>query len=230
MFNFNRTRNKFRSACKACSYIKGKVYSQSPKRIMSQQKYHNLSEKYKTYQKNYKKSEKYKLSQAKYRKLERVKEKIKGYQEKYRKSDKYKNYLKSDDKKKSNERYLKSGKANEYRKNRRKNDIQYKLSLVLRERLNQALRTNQKKGSAIRDLGCTIAELKVYLEKQFTKGMSWANHGEWHIDHIIPLGALDLQKREELLRGVHYTNLQPLWALENIVKRKKIYAKDMSSV
>jgi hypothetical protein len=88
----------------------------------------------------------------------------------------------------------------------------------LRQRLCAAIRHKSKKGSAVRDLGCTIEELKQHLESQFGPGMSWENYGKWHIDHIIPLSSFDLSKRDELLKACHYTNLQPLWAKDNIKK------------
>jgi hypothetical protein len=69
-----------------------------------------------------------------------------------------------------------------------------------------------KAGSAVRDLGCTIPELMVYLEARFQEGMSWENYGAWHLDHIKPLVLFDLTDREQFLQAAHYTNLQPLWA------------------
>ena len=101
-----------------------------------------------------------------------------------------------------------------------KHDPQYRLAHLLRCRLNAALNGNQKSGSAVRDLGCSISELVTYLEAQFRPRMTWENHSMrgWHIDHIKPLSAFDLTDREQLLEAVHYTNLQPLWAEENLHK------------
>jgi len=62
--------------------------------------------------------------------------------------------------------------------------------------------------------------LKKHIEKQFTKGMSWKNQGDWHIDHIMPLASANTI--EETIRLCHYTNLQPLWALDNLEKGAKI--------
>ena len=105
-----------------------------------------------------------------------------------------------------------------YSKNRKLNDINYKISGYLRSRLLASLKKQNKTGSAVRDLGCSIEFLKQYLESKFKPGMTWSNHGKWHIDHIIPLSAFDLTIRKELLKACHYTNLQPLWAYENILK------------
>lgn len=110
----------------------------------------------------------------------------------------------------------------EYVKERRKIDIQFRLACNLRSRLNIAIKSNQKKGSAVKDLGCSISEFKFYLEGKFKDTMSWGNYGKWHIDHIIPLTYFDLSKRKEFLKACHYTNLQPLWAEENIKKSNKI--------
>ena len=105
-----------------------------------------------------------------------------------------------------------------YKANRRKLDIQYRLSDYLRSRLNKALKGNYKTGSAVRDLGCSIEDFKLYLESKFEQGMNWNNYGMWHIDHIKPLVSFELSERKELLKAVHYTNLQPLWAIDNLKK------------
>lgn len=108
----------------------------------------------------------------------------------------------------------------EYFNNRYNNDIQFKLKVNLRNRLNNAIKNKQKTGSAIADLGCSIEELEKHLEDQFTKGMSWGNYGDWHIDHIKPLASFDLDNREELLKACNYKNLQPLWAEDNFKKNR----------
>lgn len=107
---------------------------------------------------------------------------------------------------------------------RRAFDVQFRLKEYLRGRLNKVLRSNYKSGSAVRDLGCSIPELKQYLESKFKPGMSWENHGRygWHIDHIIPLSSFDLTDRDQFLKACHYTNLQPLWAKDNLSKSDKI--------
>lgn len=116
------------------------------------------------------------------------------------------------------------------REERLKTDIQYKLIKILRIRLNKALGCNQKVGSAIQELGCTVYKLKIHLEKQFYPNsetgelMTWNNHGlyGWHIDHIIPLSKFDLTNKAQLKKACHYTNLQPMWAKENLNKSNKI--------
>ncbi len=109
-------------------------------------------------------------------------------------------------------------KINQQNKNRIKNSVQCKLSVNLRSRLYTAIKNNSKSGSAVKDLGCSIQELKVHLEQQFQSEMSWKNYGSWHIDHIKSLASFDLTKREELLKACHFSNLQPLWAKDNLSK------------
>jgi len=131
------------------------------------------------------------------------------------------------DKKKANAKaYYEANrdKINARNNNRIKTDIQYKLSSRLRSRLRRALQGNFKNGSAVTDLGCSIDELKIYLESKFQSGMTWDNWSfeGWHIDHIVPLASFDLTDRKQLLLACHYTNLQPLWAIDNLSKGDSI--------
>lgn len=100
------------------------------------------------------------------------------------------------------------------RRERRKINVQFRLACNLRARLTMSIKNNQKVGSAVRDLGCSVSELKLHLENLFQPGMCWENWSRngWHIDHIIPLSKFDLSDREQLLKACHFTNLQPLWA------------------
>lgn len=110
-----------------------------------------------------------------------------------------------------------------FTKRKRKKDSGYNLAILLRQRLNVALRKQYKAGSAVRDLGCSVAELKLYLEGKFEAGMSWDNQGRggWHLDHIRPLSSFDLTDPEQLKQAVHFTNLQPMWEVDNIRKSNK---------
>ena len=91
-------------------------------------------------------------------------------------------------------------------------------------RLNTALNGNYKSGSAVKNLGCTIEQLKQHLESKFQPEMSWDNWTTdgWHIDHIKPLASFDLTDKNQLLEACHYTNLQPMWAKDNLSKSDKI--------
>jgi len=107
---------------------------------------------------------------------------------------------------------------------KKRTNVSFKLACALRTRLGKFIKRGPKRGSAVSDLGCTITELKQYLESKFQEGMTWDNHGfyGWHIDHIIPLASFDLTDREQFLKACHYTNLQPLWAKDNLKKGDKI--------
>ena len=110
-----------------------------------------------------------------------------------------------------------------YDKNRKEIDPAYKLVKTLRSRLNNALhRRNIEKGfSTMELLSCELPFLKGYLEAKFEEGMTWENHGSWHIDHIKPCCSFDLTQEEEQKKCFHYTNLQPLWASDNLSKGGK---------
>jgi hypothetical protein len=88
----------------------------------------------------------------------------------------------------------------------------------LRGRLQRAFAVSKwNKNNTTGDmLGCSFKTAHDHIESQFTEGMSWANRSEWHIDHIMPL--VSATTEEELIKLCHYTNLQPLWAEENIKK------------
>lgn len=113
--------------------------------------------------------------------------------------------------------------SNRYAKNRKLVDLNFRLRTNLRARLLIAILNGQRGGSAIRDLGCSIPELRKHLESKFAEGMNWDNYGlsGWHIDHIKALSLFDLSKKSHIRKACHYTNLQPLWAKDNIKKGNK---------
>lgn len=108
-----------------------------------------------------------------------------------------------------------------YKRDRYNKDINFRLADVLRSRIRHIVKGSIKVGSAVRNLGCTIDQLKKYLESKFIDGMSWENYGEWHIDHIVPLSSFDLTDKKQFLEACHYSNLQPLWAIDNLLKSDK---------
>lgn len=110
----------------------------------------------------------------------------------------------------------------EYANNKYKTDPIYKLIYLLRRRIYNALKNNSKSIKTKDLLGCTVEELKQHLESQFFEGITWTNQGEWHIDHVKPCSSFDMSKPEEQRRCFHYTNLQPLWAKDNLKKYNKI--------
>lgn len=72
-------------------------------------------------------------------------------------------------------------------------------------------------------LGYTTEDLRKHLERQFTKGMSWENYGEWHVDHIVPVASFTFESADDADFAACWalTNLRPMWARENIRKRDK---------
>lgn len=117
------------------------------------------------------------------------------------------------------------------RRQRYHSDPEFRIKDRLRGRLNEALRKvgAYKSTSAVKDLGCTVSDLREYLEQRFYdhtqtgEQMTWMNYSSrWEIDHILPLASFDLTNREQLLRAGHYTNLQPLWREHNRSKSDKL--------
>jgi hypothetical protein len=70
-------------------------------------------------------------------------------------------------------------------------------------------------------LGCSWEEFKAHMENKFVFGMSWDNSGKWHIDHVVPLATAT--SVDEVAKLCHYTNLQPLWAEDNIIKSDRVF-------
>lgn len=96
-----------------------------------------------------------------------------------------------------------------------KNNLRRRIRSIWSKRLGDV--------SAIRHLGCTYKQFLEHIQKQFKPGMTLENYGKWHIDHIKPLCSFDLTDTEEVRKASHYTNLQPLWAKDNLTKSSKAY-------
>ena len=114
-------------------------------------------------------------------------------------------------------------KKNAYRKKRYKNDENFRIAILLRNRLWYALKSQSaKKSKSAQELaGCSRDELWEHLEKQFKDGMIRQNLGKWHVDHIKPCSLFDLTDPEQQKECFNYKNLQPLWAEENLRKGAK---------
>jgi hypothetical protein len=117
-----------------------------------------------------------------------------------------------------------------------KNDPVFKLKKNLRRRINFALDGTYKADSTLSLLGCTPDEFRAHLESLFTEGMSWENYGvyklggemTWHVDHIKPCDSFDLTDESQQLECFHYSNMQPLWAEENLKKGSSTDAAPLS--
>lgn len=103
---------------------------------------------------------------------------------------------------------------------------------LLRARIYNAIKRQSKdKGRSDRKamptmqlVGCTTAQLRAHLESMFQSGMGWHNQGQWHIDHIIPCASFDLSQPDQQAKCFHWTNLQPLWAKDNLAKSDSVKA------
>ena len=107
--------------------------------------------------------------------------------------------------------------AYNYRKNKRKMNIIFKLSCNLRSRIWDALHGKNKSKHTVELLGCTVDEFKTYLESKFEEGMSWENYSYtgWHLGHVIPCAAFNLVQPEEQAKCFHFSNIKPQWAKDN---------------
>lgn len=146
------------------------------------------------------------------------KSRLKQYKQKYYQENKEKLAANKIDYYQNNKLTIKSR-----HQTRMRQDLNYRLAVNLRKRIGVAIRSHQKTGSAIDDLGCTVEFFRCYIEQQFQPKMSWDNWNlyGWHLDHIIPLSSFDLTDRDQFLKACHYTNYQPLWASDNYKKGSK---------
>lgn len=101
---------------------------------------------------------------------------------------------------------------------KRQTNPSFRLANNLRSRIWSALNGINKSKTTIELIGCNIETLWLHLESKFEKGMNRSNYGEWHVDHIIPCCKFDMTKIEDQKKCFHYTNLQPLWAMDNLRK------------
>lgn len=106
---------------------------------------------------------------------------------------------------------------------RLKTDPIFAITCRLRSRLNNVLRSSKtlKNNPTLDYIGCSLEELKQHLESQFQEGMTWDNRKLWHIDHIRPCASFDLTDKDQIYQMMNYTNLQPLWAADNLKKHAK---------
>ena len=187
--------------------IQRKKYPEKVKEI-KKKSYHKHKEKNLECAKLYrsKNLEKIKLYQINYRTInrEKLKQKTLEYRIKHRKIIRVRQY--------------------KYVAIKRKTDPYFKLMDNLRSRIYCVLKGKIKKSTrTLNLLGVeNISEVKLHLESQFKNGMTWSNHGEWHIDHIKPCASFDLRCPIGQLDCFHYTNLRPLWAYDNLSKGAKI--------
>jgi ferredoxin-like protein FixX len=156
--------------------------------------------------------------------------KLKYIKEKERIKNKNKQWVELN--KEKHQEYLKKysqinkNRINTYKRNRRNENLEIKIKSCLRGRLCRVLKDKKikKEYHMLELLGCSFIDLKHHLENQFKDGMTWGNYGRggWHIDHIKPCASFNLKNTEEQKKCFHYSNLQPLWEIENLIKGSKI--------
>jgi hypothetical protein len=198
-------------SCIECNKIHEKKYYSTPygksKRAEKDKRYKiNNIEKIRERDRKRSKTLQYKTRAKEYNQRDYVKEKRRAYNKKYREENL--EVLKERDRL--------------YAKNVKRKNPQNRIKENIRRRILLALKNNSKSLPLEKLIGCEISFLIQYLENKFIKGMSWNNHGEWHIDHIKPCTSFDLSKLSEQKKCFHYKNLQPLWAKDNLSKGAKI--------
>jgi len=110
---------------------------------------------------------------------------------------------------------------NKKRRERNKNDIQYKIMKIHRVRIWKVLTKINKSRKSIDYLGCNVDILRKWLEFQFDKDMNWNNYGKlWTIDHILPISLFNLTSENEQNIVFNWKNLQP--HRDNFSKGNKI--------
>jgi hypothetical protein len=199
-----------------------KKYNQTEERKACMKAYRE-SEKGKAYRKAYDQSEKGKAYKKAYNKAYDQSEKGKAYKKAYNKAYN-KAYRESEAgkacRKAADKKYRQSEAGKAWRKanhkNRYDNDPIFKLHHLLRSGFCQWIKGNTKTCKTEQYVCCSYNELLDHLESQFDEGMSWENQGEWHIDHFKAQSRFDPTIEEEAYMCWHYTNLQPMWASENI--------------
>jgi hypothetical protein len=224
-------KDDYQKVCKVCMKL---YYEENKKEIVEKEKTKrdNLSleekeskkQRKKEYDKKYNEENKDKRKEQSKEYREENKESKKEYDKKYNEENKEKKAEQSKEWQENN-REKSNEIKNRWRRNKKQNDIGFKISQVLRKRLNRAIKKNQgfKSGKSDDLLGCSYEKVIQHLEDQFTEGMTWENHGfeGWHIDHIKPCSVFDLTDPEEQKKCFHFSNLQPLWASENLSKGAK---------
>jgi hypothetical protein len=179
-------------------------------------RYEKTKESKAEYDKRYREQNKEKIAEYKKQWALDNPEKVFEKQKEYRKNNSESLSLKKSQYAKNNRPKI-NAKASLYVKERCANDPLFKLIKNTRKMVSRYM-LGEKSKRTQEIIGCSYEELKIHIEKQFTEGMTWDNYGMdgWHVDHIKPLAMAISQ--EEIITLNHYSNLQPMWALDNLKK------------
>jgi hypothetical protein len=203
MVKCNRTTDGYSTICKQC---KSNHYEQNKTEILKKQEI-------------YRSTHKQEIAARDKKYAENNKDKIQKYRADYYEQNRDATRVKSKEYYQSNrEKCIRRG--IEWKRERLKEDPIFRLECNLRSRVKNAIKfdAGEKAEGTFKLLGCTIQQVRTFLEAEFEPGMSWDNYGEWHVDHIRPCASFNLEDPEEQKKCFHWTNLQPLWALDNILK------------
>ena len=192
---FNKDKQKkdgYRSSCKICF----KIYYEKNKHVILKQK------------KEYFKANHNKIKECQYNYYQHNKDVITKKQRDYHEKNKI----------------IRNKYNLKYRRNRLDTDSFFKFKETLRTLIRNSFKRGKigyiKNISTELILGCTIDEFIDYIKSKLKEDMTIDNHGKWHIDHIVPLASAKTE--EDVIRLNHYTNFQPLWAIDNLKKSSKI--------
>lgn len=153
-------------------------------------------------------------------------DKIKAYNKKSKEENKEHNKAQTKIWRETN-RDIINEKQNKYHAERYKSDFNFKLSCTMRNKLYKVLHGSNS-DSLSKLLGCDYEMLKQWLEFQFDSEMTHENHGSmWHIDHVIPCACFDLEKSNQQEMCFHWTNIQPLEASKNMIKRDTLSLREI---
>ena len=202
------TKDGYKSQCKLCVSITDKLYREAHNNdILKKQKEWRKLNKDKKTSSNKKWSENNK---------EHIKEKAKLYRENsLPRTEYYKEWYQN------NINTIKD-RTKLYKCNKRKTDYLFNAKDKIGNLIRSSLKKKgfKKQSRTCEILGCDYEFFIQYIADKFLDGMSWNNHGEWHLDHIYPISKAIDENHMILLN--HYTNFQPMWKLDNIKKGNKV--------
>lgn len=224
--NDKNTKDSKSLYCKECEKKRKEIYREKNRERINEDARHwrrDNPEKYKETINKYLSKNPHMTSKErskKYRENEGWKEKFKIAQQKWLENNKDRVIEKSKEYRENNKEKLKILRRN-WENKRYKNDGFFRMKKNIRARVREYMK-GEHIGIRTKDIvGIDYDKFKEYISSKFIDDMSWENYGKWHLDHIVPL--CSAKNKEEVLLLNHHTNLQPLWAEDNLKKGGKIW-------